>query len=326
MSLPTLLLSEDLLIKPEPLTPSAFAPFGTVIASPFAPSLSNYPMSKRPTPETLDDPTRQPIPIPEPLYPEIQPQPVSANQLTALKTSPISPLVNNYPPTDPSQGRHQAGQGLMSIFSSFPRENVYTVGFGSQRTLRLKLGILERHPYTTQTFCPFNYSEPIDKVQKGDQVDSTYMVIVVAPTISGPSSKPTNPPDLNSIRIFFTPLNKSKFPNMAVTYNAGTWHAPMIVLGSRRVDFLVTQFANGVSDDDCQEVLIGSGPDESHPSQKEFYIRWREGGLSPSFKHAEIDVTFLEKSNEEKEEDAKLKWTTDEVITRTVEASKKANL
>ena len=31
----------------------------------------------------------------------------------------------------------------------------------------------------------------------------------------------------------------------------------MVVLGLRRVDFLVTQFVNGVPEDDCQEVLVG---------------------------------------------------------------------
>jgi ureidoglycolate lyase len=30
----------------------------------------------------------------------------------------------------------------------------------------------------------------------------------------------------------------------------------MIVLGRRRVEFVVTQFANGVAEDDCQEVLV----------------------------------------------------------------------
>ena len=42
----------------------------------------------------------------------------------------------------------------------------------------------------------------------------------------------------------------------AVTYGAGTWHAPMIVVGKKRVDFVVVQHINGVSEDDCQEVEI----------------------------------------------------------------------
>lgn len=42
-----------------------------------------------------------------------------------------------------------------------------------------------------------------------------------------------------------------------MTYAAGTWHAPMAVLGANRVDFVVTQFVSGISDEDCQEVLVG---------------------------------------------------------------------
>lgn len=41
-----------------------------------------------------------------------------------------------------------------------------------------------------------------------------------------------------------------------MTYSAGTWHAPMVVVGEQRVDFVVTQFANGVADEDCQEVVL----------------------------------------------------------------------
>jgi len=45
--------------------------------------------------------------------------------------------------------------------------------------------------------------------------------------------------------------------DQAVTYAPGTWHAPMVVVGRQRVDFVVTQFVNGVPQDDCQEVLLG---------------------------------------------------------------------
>lgn len=42
-----------------------------------------------------------------------------------------------------------------------------------------------------------------------------------------------------------------------MTYAAGTWHAPMVVLGTREVEFVVLVHENGVGGDDCQEVLIG---------------------------------------------------------------------
>lgn len=52
----------------------------------------------------------------------------------------------------------------------------------------------------------------------------------------------------------------------AVTYGAGTWHAPMVVLGKpgTTLDFVVYQFASGHSVEDCQLVqFISSGSDDS---------------------------------------------------------------
>jgi len=66
----------------------------------------------------------------------------------------------------------------------------------------------------------------------------------------------------------------------------------MIVLGSRRVDFLVTQFANGVAADDVQEVLVGAGPDGNTLTDEE-----REARMSGTGNRAgaevEVDVSFL---------------------------------
>lgn len=265
MVLPTIRPETHTTIKVEPLTPSAFAPFGTVIASPLSSTLTTFPDI-----------------ISKAKYKDHQPQPVLANQSTALKTSPISPLTNDY------HSSRQPANSLMSIFSSFPRQNAYQVKSSTgKHHLRLKLGILERHPYTTQTFCPFNYSEP----SPTSAFDKTYMLVIVAPTLRRPSSNPTNPPDLTQIRAFLTPLNDptSKVANMAVTYAPGTWHAPMIVLGNRRVDFLVTQFANGIAEDDCQEVLVGSGPDANRLSEEERDIRLAGG----EYNEVEIDVSFL---------------------------------
>ena len=48
-------------------------------------------------------------------------------------------------------------------------------------------------------------------------------------------------------------------PGIGVTYGVGTWHAPMVVLGDKRVDFIVTQWVSGIAKDDCQEVEITEG-------------------------------------------------------------------
>nr|OQO31986.1 hypothetical protein B0A51_00328 [Rachicladosporium sp. CCFEE 5018] len=69
------------------------------------------------------------------------------------------------------------------------------------------------------------------------------------------SLKPKGPglPDLASLRAFIARGDQ------AVTYGPGTWHAPMVVLGQREVEFVVVQHANGVAVEDCQEVEVVSG-------------------------------------------------------------------
>jgi ureidoglycolate lyase len=49
--------------------------------------------------------------------------------------------------------------------------------------------------------------------------------------------------------------------NQAVTYGAGTWHAPMAAIGERAIDFVVVQYANGVGIEDCQEISLKVGRD-----------------------------------------------------------------
>jgi len=63
-------------------------------------------------------------------------------------------------------------------------------------------------------------------------------------------------PDLDRIQAFIARGDQ------AVTYGPGTWHAPMVVLGEKAIDFVVVQYANGVGEEDCQEVEIqGVGGD-----------------------------------------------------------------
>lgn len=46
---------------------------------------------------------------------------------------------------------------------------------------------------------------------------------------------------------------------MGVTYGVATWHAPMVVVGDGRVDFVVTQWVSGRGGEDCQEVELEEG-------------------------------------------------------------------
>ena len=149
----------------------------------------------------------------------------------------------------------------MSLFACFSRE-LRAAGASSPTTGFFDVRILERHPYTTQTFIPFNSTDG-----HHDQTEPLYLVIV-APSLKNQTTTATlpntstgkpetvtiaDPPDLSSVKAFVA------HHGQAVTYGAGTWHAPMVVLGQRRLDFLVVQFANGVGDEDVQEVEFGEG-------------------------------------------------------------------
>lgn len=158
----------------------------------------------------------------------------------------------------------------------------------------LDVSILERHPFTTQTFIPMGLSQ---------QDKHTQYLVIVAPTLPAsasrrntgrpppyptptvqksksirdifararprpysvdaappqnqfsklhPSARPKGPglPDLKNLRAFVA------CGTQAVTYGAGTWHAPMVVIGDRPIDFVVVQFANDVGIEDCQEIVL----------------------------------------------------------------------
>jgi ureidoglycolate lyase len=133
----------------------------------------------------------------------------------------------------------------MSMFSCFPRKLNEDGSFNVE--------ILERHPFTSQTFAPLGLlaNDP-----------ETRFLVIVAPSLpdslpattdSGSTVHVQRPPDLCNLKAFVANGGQ------AVTYGPGTWHAPMVVLGKRRVDFVVTQFVSGVVEEDCQEVSIANG-------------------------------------------------------------------
>ncbi|CAG8908806.1 unnamed protein product [Penicillium egyptiacum] len=235
---PILSANPTVTLTPEPLTPENFAQFGTAVVSPLPRELNIAPQ-----PSSL--PPHNPIPV-------------LANQNSALKYSPISPLLDCYTNACPSR---QPSEAHMTMFCCFPR-NLRTVSTGPQLPDRdvFDVRILERHPFTNQTFIPIDLSAH-SKV--GDGEEEPLFLVVVAPTLKGKTATAKNeagemvtvrdPPDLNNVKAFVARGGQ------AVTYGVGTWHAPMVVLGRRRVDFVVVQFVNGVGDEDCQEAAFGEG-------------------------------------------------------------------
>jgi ureidoglycolate lyase len=223
--------NSELILEPEVLSQASFSPFGTVIENP-APSL--IPSSKLG------------------LLPQ---NAVQVNQGSALKYLDVTDMKDHYG----SASSKQPGKAVMNMFVCAPR----TLLSSSNSNVDGNFGveILERHPYTTQTFIPLGMSA-------SDAKETRYLVIV-APTLSPspaddglptpPATSTTGPlpgsglPDLSRIRAFMATGSQ------AVTYGAGTWHAPMVVVGKMPIDFVVVQFANGVGIEDCQEVEWTTG-------------------------------------------------------------------
>ncbi|KAI5304847.1 hypothetical protein KEM56_005832 [Ascosphaera pollenicola] len=248
MAPPHLISRESLTLTPEYLTVEGFAPFGDVVACPLPPTINQIPSISE--------------------LPKDGRVPVIANQNTALKYSTISKSEDNYE----LKGR-KAAKPQINLFSCFPRQLRPNKGKDI-----FDVRILERHPYTTQSFLPMGLS-------RGNDAPS-YFLVIVAPTLQGQTAAAKvkegeqgneqdtvvqNPPDVKNIKAFVARGDQG------VTYGAGTWHAPMVVLGTVRVDFAVTQFANGVADDDCQEVTFEDGIHvEAQPAQPKLWSPRRE--------------------------------------------------
>jgi ureidoglycolate lyase len=230
--------SKASLVEVQPLDQRAFAEYGTVIENP--------------------DPAREPAAKSQPLPPNA----VHANQGTALKYLDVTMMLDLYA-SAPSKVPSKA---VMNMFVCSPRDLLRSSEDAGDVEGSFPIEILERHPFTTQTFIPLG-------LPPADQETTRYLVIV-APSNS-PSSKdehlpvPSQDDVLGKVR---HRLPGRGFPdltrlqafiargNQAVTYGAGTWHAPMVVIGERHVEFVVVQFANGVEIEDCQEVEIKSPP------------------------------------------------------------------
>ncbi|TKA32163.1 hypothetical protein B0A50_01411 [Salinomyces thailandicus] len=205
----------------EPLTPHAFAPFGEVIQNPR--THHNSP--------TLAN--------------------TQANQGSAEKWLDITSMQDWY-------GRGDSGQPAslkFNMFVCYPRS--LEISPRSQRSA-FCVRVLERHPFTPQTFIPIGL---------GTEDTGTCYLVIVAPTlplgsearhredgkVPGPQPQGPGLPDLTRLRAFFARGDQ------ALTYGAGTWHAPMVVVGVKAVEFVVVQYMNGVAAEDCQEMEVRGG-------------------------------------------------------------------
>ncbi|KAG6041705.1 hypothetical protein E4U41_002788 [Claviceps citrina] len=211
-------------VTAQPLSQDAFSPFGSVIANP-RPDI--HPSAAAALPANA----------------------ASANQGSAIRYRDVSPICSLYDqaPSGRGSGAASAAEPVMSVFVCSARELRPVDGQDSDADAdALTLRVLERHPFTTQTFSPLSSTA------------RTYLV-VVAPSLPLREQdqdldldQDRRLPDLRGLRAFVATNAQ------AVTYGAGTWHAPMVVLGraGTTLDFVVWQFASGVPEEDCQTVGV----------------------------------------------------------------------
>ncbi|TRX95246.1 hypothetical protein FHL15_003938 [Xylaria flabelliformis] len=252
-------LTEPLTITAAPLTRDAFAPFGDVIANPRPES--------RPSNTAPDAIARGELPCGA----------VSANQGTAIQYRAIASMGNLYD----SAPSGKTGSPRMTMFVCGARALVSRDGGGGggggeeEVADGVQIKVLERHPFTSQTFIPLT-------------ADGTKRyLVVVAPTTPVPTGEEEENlpaprddaglpgrglPDVSRLVAFVATGEQ------AVTYAAGTWHAPMIALGppDSTVDFVVVQFANDVPVEDCQEVALEDGGKGDGPASR-IWVRVLEG-------------------------------------------------
>jgi len=211
-----------MILSPEHLTQDAFAVFGTVIENP------------------------QPSLIPSANLKNLPQNAQLGNQGSAIVYPDVSQIVNLYA----SAPSRVSAKAIMNMFVCAPRALLPSQNSDIEGSFPVE--ILERHPYTSQTFIPLGLAP-------SEAAASRYLVIVAPSLPPSPADEQLPVPDMPGLPGRNLPeLSKIKAfvvkGSQAVTYGAGTWHAPMVVLGNKPVDFVVVQFKNGVEVEDCQIV------------------------------------------------------------------------
>lgn len=149
----------------------------------------------------------------------------TANQGTAIKLLDVSQIEKKYP---------FEGTPNWNLFRCFSQPHLRGSA-ATSRTVEHSIKVLEKHPYSSQTFIPMGCPSQQPR----------YLVVVALEDYE------TGRPDLSTLKAF---LCKG---NQAVTYGAGIWHAPMIALGDQEyIDFgvVIYEFHDPKAPEkDCQE-------------------------------------------------------------------------
>ncbi|KAI1336879.1 putative ureidoglycolate hydrolase [Xylariaceae sp. FL0016] len=241
MLVDTLPLTAPLTLHAAPLTREAFAPFGDVVTNPRPACL----------PSNTD---------PASVSSTLPCGAISANQGTAIQYKKLAAMRDHY--AEAASGRRASAR--MTMFVCGSRElKTFAIADGGQREAKgVEVTVLERHPFTSQTFIPLTadgrkrYLVIVAPSLPPGERDAKLPVPASTSAEDGTRLPGRGLPDLRGMRAFLAEGHQ------AVTYGAGTWHAPMMALGPRgeAIDFVVVQFANDEAIEDCQEVeLKGQG-------------------------------------------------------------------
>lgn len=172
---------------------------------------------------------------------------VVVNNGTARRTPEVVPTINKYSEA-PSQ---TPARTVLNVSLASPREvQPWTGGEKGNLKRVMKIKMLERHRFSTQSFVPMG-------------ADIQYLVVVTQN-----KSESDDSPDLDKLRGF---IARDK---QGVCYAPGVWHAPMAVIDNvsacdsrsffffgllsvslltvQSVSFAIVQHVNGVADEDCQ--------------------------------------------------------------------------
>lgn len=152
---------------------------------------------------------------------------ISANYGTAIKLHKVSKIENNF---------HLASKSAIANWNIFRCSPPTHLMSKTDDSVTYTAKVLERHPFSSQTFMPMG----VDK--------SKWAYVVVCAQMD----QQTRMPIPSTLKAFICKGDQ------AVTYAAGTWHAPMISLIDK-LDFGVMIHENGIADEDCQECLFEPG-------------------------------------------------------------------
>ncbi|KAL1893318.1 hypothetical protein Sste5346_006495 [Sporothrix stenoceras] len=147
---------------------------------------------------------------------------VVVNNGTARRTPEVVPTINKYSEA-PSQ---TPARTVLNVSLASPREVQPWEGEEEGKRV-MKIKMLERHRFSTQSFVPMG-------------ADIQYLVVVTQN-----KSECDDSPDLDKLQGF---VARDK---QGVCYAPGVWHAPMAVIDNP-VSFAIVQHVNGVADEDCQ--------------------------------------------------------------------------